>query len=90
MFVWFRRECFFGHNPLTLYALLGLIADMRRVGLRKQSTARTRWPGNISAYQLVVSRTDLPNFMVRRLVEQILKLRPRPLAYTTREILELQ
>ena len=70
----------FGHNPLAFYALLVLIADMRKV--------RTRRP----VQYIGLSRTDLPDSMVRRLVEQILKLPPRPLAHTKleREILELQ
>ena len=78
----------FGHNSLAFYVLLGLIADMRTVGSRKQSIVRTRRP----VQYIGLSRTDLPDSMVRRLVEQILKLPPRPLAHTKleREILELQ
>ncbi len=75
-----------GHNPLAFYALLGLIADMRTVGSRKQSIVRTRRP----VQYIGLSRTDLPDSMVRRLVEQILKLPPGPLAHTKleREILD--
>ncbi len=84
MFVWFHRECFSG----TIYALLKLIADMRKVVSRKQSIVRTRRP----VQNICLSRTDLSDSMVRRLVEQILKLHPRQLrlAHTKRGISKLQ
>ena len=66
----------FGLNPLAFCALLRLIADMRK----------QRRP----VQYIGLSRTDLPDSMVRRLIEEILKLPPRPLAHTQREIVELQ
>jgi hypothetical protein len=67
----------FEHNPLAFYSLLELIADMRK---------EARQP--VEAIRL--SRTDLPDSMVRRLVEKLLMLPPTPRTHKTKETLELQ
>jgi hypothetical protein len=67
----------FEHNPLAFYSLLELIADMRKEARRPVEAIR-------------LSRTDLPDSMVRRLVEKILMLPPKPRTHETMEILEMQ
>jgi hypothetical protein len=73
----------FEHNPLAFYSLLEFIAGMRKEAC---CTERSRRP----VQSIRLSRTDLPDSMVRRLVEKILMLPPKPRTHETMEILEMQ
>jgi hypothetical protein len=45
-----QQGVLFGHNPLAFYALLGLIADMRKVGIC--GIAQTEKRANKAAYAI--------------------------------------
>ena len=71
------------HNPTAFWFVLDFVADMRRGETSK-----------ISARQQVsfigLSRSDLPSWMLRRLVASILGLPAKPKSRNGGEILELQ
>ena len=82
----FAQGVLFEHNPAAFCALLWFIGNMRKVVSHEQGKGRTGRP----VENIRLSRTDLPDYMVRLLVAEILKLPPRPPAHIKREMLELQ